>query len=177
MSGCSPRSFGTERCSLDVIGCSIGMFVHHRFMLWCSEATPDEQWKETKDPRTKTQTNAKEEDQKLFLNREFLKSLSFYKCRSTSFYREMNELFTYRDCPRVKRIDTKCARLILEGLQLGLHVIDALWCHAVIHDAFPGVNTCACWVKTLNFLEMPPSPSPSLHLKHILELESECIKS
>jgi hypothetical protein len=45
-------------------------------VLWCSEATPHEQWKETKDWRTKTQMNAKVEDQKLFLNSEFLKSQS-----------------------------------------------------------------------------------------------------
>jgi hypothetical protein len=55
----------------------------------------------------------------------FSKGDPLYKCRSVSFYREASELFTYRDYPRVKQIETECARLILGSLQLGLHVIDA----------------------------------------------------
>jgi hypothetical protein len=43
-------------------------------------------------------------DQKLFVNSVILKSRSPLQCQSTSFYRETNGLFTYRDCPRVKRI-------------------------------------------------------------------------
>jgi hypothetical protein len=56
----------------------------------------------------------------------FSKVDPLYKCRSVSFYREKNGLFTYRDCPHVKRIKTECARLISGGLQLGLHIIGAL---------------------------------------------------
>jgi hypothetical protein len=45
--------------------------------LWASEATFHKQWRETKSSiiKTKTQTQA-EENQKLFINREFLKSQS-----------------------------------------------------------------------------------------------------
>jgi hypothetical protein len=43
----------------------------------------------------------------------FSKVHPLYKCRSVSFYREASRLFTYRDYPRVKRIKTECARLIL----------------------------------------------------------------
>jgi hypothetical protein len=53
------------------------------------------------------------EDQKLSLNSEILKSRPLW---STSFYRETNELFTYRDYPRVKRIIQGCTRLFLENL-------------------------------------------------------------
>jgi hypothetical protein len=47
------------------------------WLLWASEATFHKQWRETKSSRikTKTQTQA-EENQKLFINREFLKSQS-----------------------------------------------------------------------------------------------------
>jgi hypothetical protein len=112
-----------------------------------------------------------------FLTVNFSKANPLYKCRSASFYREMNGLFTYRDCHHVKWINTKCARLILGGLHLGLYVIGASWRHAANHGAFPGINTCACRVKTLSFLETPPSPSLSSHLKHISKLKSECIRS
>jgi hypothetical protein len=83
-----------------------------------------------------------------------------------SFYREADELFTFREHPRVKRIKTECARLFLRNLQLGLHVIDASWCHATNRSAFLVVITCACREKTFNLLEIPLSPGTFRHLKH-----------
>jgi hypothetical protein len=96
----------------------------------------------------------------------FLKVDPLYKCRSVSFYREASRLFTYRDYPRVKRIETEYARLILGSLQLGLHVIRAPWRHAANHGAFLVVSTCACREKTLSFLETPLSPGTFFHPKH-----------
>jgi hypothetical protein len=46
----------------------------------------------------------------------FSKAYPLYKCQSASFYRETNGLFTYRDRPRVKRIELECTRLILGHL-------------------------------------------------------------
>jgi hypothetical protein len=90
-----------------------------------------------------------------------------YKFRSVSFYMEVSRLFTYRDYPRVKRIETECARLILGSLQLGLHVIGTLWRRAANHDIFLIVSTCACRKKTLGFLETPLPPGALVHLKHM----------
>jgi hypothetical protein len=56
---------------------------------------------------------------------DFSKVDPLYKCRSVSFYREAGGLFTFREHPRVKRINTECARLSSGNLQLGLHVIGA----------------------------------------------------
>jgi hypothetical protein len=61
-----------------------------------------------------------------FLTVNFLKVNPLYKCRSVSFYRGGERTFTYRECPRVKRIKTECARLILGNIQLGLHITSAL---------------------------------------------------
>jgi hypothetical protein len=72
-----------------------------------------------------------------------------------SFYREANELFTFREYPRVKRIKTECARLFPGNLQLGLHVIGASWCHAANRGAFLVVITCACREKPFDLLEIP----------------------
>jgi hypothetical protein len=47
-----------------------------RQLLWCSEATPHEQWKKTEDSKTQTQMNTRKKNQKSFLNSEFLKSPS-----------------------------------------------------------------------------------------------------
>jgi hypothetical protein len=55
----------------------------------------------------------------------FSKVDPLHKCRSVSFYREASGLFTFRECPHVKRIKTECARLFLGSLQLGLHIIGA----------------------------------------------------
>jgi hypothetical protein len=120
-------------------------------VLCSSEATSHKQWKEVTDSKPETLTNTQERKNS-FSTVNFSKVDPLYKCRSASFYREMNELFTYRDYPRVKWINTECARLILGGLHLGLHVIGASWRHTINHGAFPGMNTCACRVKTLSFL-------------------------
>jgi hypothetical protein len=146
-------------------------------VLWGSEATFTNNESELKTRGPEHGRMQKKRTQNSFSTVNFSKTGPLYKCRSASFYRETNRLFTHWDCPRVKRIDTECARLILGCLQLGLHVIGTSWRHAANHDAFPGVNTCVCRVKTLNSLETPPSPSTSLHLKHILKLEDERIRS
>jgi hypothetical protein len=66
----------------------------------------------------------------------------------------------------MKRIEKEDARLFLGGLQLGLHVIGALWRYAANRDAFLVVITCACREKTFNLLETPLSPGTSRHVKH-----------
>jgi hypothetical protein len=81
--------------------------------------------KENKSSRTKTKTKDKGQPKGSFINSRFLKSDPLYKCQSVSIYREADKLFTFREYPRVKRIETECARLLLGNLQLGLHVIDA----------------------------------------------------
>jgi hypothetical protein len=98
----------------------------------------------------------------------FSKVDPLYERRSVSFYREASGIFTYRDYPRVKRIETECNRLILGNLQLGLHVIGAPWRHAANRVTFLVVSTCACREKTLSFWR-PPSArrilSPETHDK------------
>jgi hypothetical protein len=97
----------------------------------------------------------------------FSKGDPLYKCRSVTFYREASRLFTYRDYPHVKRIETECARLILGGLQLGLHVISAN------RGAFLVVNTCTCREKTFDLFGAPPFTQhillPETHVKEKLK--------
>jgi hypothetical protein len=81
--------------------------------------------KGNKSSRTKTKTQNKGQPKALFLTVDFSKVDPLYKCRSVSFYREVDGLFTFREHPCVKRIKTECARLSSGNLQLGLHVIGA----------------------------------------------------
>jgi hypothetical protein len=81
--------------------------------------------KRNESSRTETRIKHKGQPKALYTAVDFSKADPFYKCRSVSFYREANGLFTFREYPRVKRIKTECARLFLGNLQLGLHVIDA----------------------------------------------------
>jgi hypothetical protein len=132
-------------------------------VLWGSEATFHKQWKKTKAQESKPKLKHKQKKTKSsFSTVNFSKVDPLYKCRSVSFYREASELFTYRDYPRVKWIETECARLILGSLQLSLHVIGTLWRHAVNRNAFLIVSTCACREKTLIFWRPPFRPEHPL---------------
>jgi hypothetical protein len=94
------------------------------------------------------------------------KSIPFTSAGPSPFIGETSGLFTYQECPRVKRIKTECARLFLGSLRLSLYVTGAPWRHAANRGAFLVITTCACREKTSNLLESPLSPGTSLNLKH-----------
>jgi hypothetical protein len=100
--------------------------------------------REDESSRTKTKTQDESQPKAIYSTVDFSKVDPLYMCRSVSFYREADGLFTFREHPRVKRIKTECARLSSGNLQLGLHVIGASWCHAANRGAFPAFITCAC---------------------------------
>jgi hypothetical protein len=122
----------------------------------------------SQEPKPKLRLNQKK-TKSSFSIVNFSKVDSLYKYRFVSFYREASRLFTYRYYPRMKQIETECARLIFGGLQLGLHIISALWHHAANHDAFLVVSTCTCREKTLSLFGDPPFAqyilSPKTHAK------------
>jgi hypothetical protein len=81
---------------------------------------------ESKAQETKPKPGHKQKETKSsFSTMNFSKVDPLYKSRHVSFYREMRGLFTFRECPRVKRIKIECVKLFLGSLQLGLHVIGA----------------------------------------------------
>jgi hypothetical protein len=88
--------------------------------------TNNERKTKLKNQNQNLNSNKQKGTKSTFLIVNFSKADPLYKCRSVSFYREANRLFTYREYPHVKRIKTECARLFLGSLQLGLHVIGAL---------------------------------------------------
>jgi hypothetical protein len=143
--------------------------VHNHMLHWCcgdSRSYRTQAMRGNKSSRTKTRIQNKGQPKALYSIVDFSKVDPLYKCRSVSFYKETIELFTSRECPRMKRIKTKDARLFLRGLQLGLHVTGASWCHATNRGAFLVVITCACRERTFNLLETPLSPGTFRHLKH-----------
>jgi hypothetical protein len=85
-----------------------------------------------KSSRTKTRILNRGQPKTLYSTIDFSKVDPLYKCRSVSFYREANGLFTFQEYPHVKRIKTECARLFLGNLQLGLHV-------SALHDVTPQI--------------------------------------
>jgi hypothetical protein len=129
--------------------------------------------KDYESSRTKTRMRNKTKDNQkaLFSAVEFWKDEPLYKCRS-SFYREADWLFTFREHPCVKRIKTECARLFPGSLQSGLHVIGASWYHAANRGAFLALITCACREKTFNLLESPLSPGTFRHLKQGIHIQT-----
>jgi hypothetical protein len=74
-------------------------------LLWAiAEATEHKQWRGTKAREPKPKLKTKDNQKALFSTVEFWKDDPLYKCRSVSFYREADGLFTFRGYPRVKRI-------------------------------------------------------------------------
>jgi hypothetical protein len=96
-----------------------------RQLLWDSRSYQAQTMRCNKSSRTKTRTQNQRQPKVPFSTVDFSKVDPLYKCRTVSFYREASGLFTFRGCPRMKRIETEDARLFLGGLQLGLHVIGA----------------------------------------------------
>jgi hypothetical protein len=94
-----------------------------RQLLWDSRSYRTQTMKCNKSSRTRTRTQNKRLPKVPSSTVDFSKVDPLYKCWSVSFYREASGLFTFRGCPRMKRIETEYARLFLGGLQLGLHVI------------------------------------------------------
>jgi hypothetical protein len=78
-----------------------------------------------KGSKTQTKMQNKGQPKASFSTVDFSKVDPLYKCQSVSFYREAGGLFTFREHPCVKRINTECARLSSGNLQLSLHVIGA----------------------------------------------------
>jgi hypothetical protein len=77
--------------------------------------TNNERKRKAQEPKPKLQHKQKK-TKSSFSTVNFSKAGPFYKCRSVSFYSEASRLFTYRNYPRVKRINRECARLIFGSL-------------------------------------------------------------
>lgn len=72
------------------------IFLSHRTMLWGSEAnfTDNERELRIREPKLRRMQTKRTKNSLSIVN--FSKSQPLYKCRSASFYRETNGLFTYR---------------------------------------------------------------------------------
>jgi hypothetical protein len=66
--------------------------------------------------RTETRIKHKGQPKALYATVDFSKVDPLYKCRSVTFYREADGLFTFQEYPHVKQIKTECARLLLGNL-------------------------------------------------------------